>query len=155
SVAAQTFLRNHYSNLANVLTLLGKHADAARAAERLPQVVPNDSHCLGAAGFLFRCVRLAEKDDGLSASDRAAAVRLYTERMRRLFDEAKGHRARPEAASKISPGFTWGVYYATACGFAFLAASADDTGRSEHYATCAVEMLQQIVRATSVPALSE
>src|SRR5262249_35102313 len=115
SATAQVFLRNHYSNLAEVLTQLGKHAEAARAAERLPQVVPNESHCLGGAGFVFRCIRLAEKDDSLSASDRATAVRLYTERMRRLFDEAKGHRARPDTASKISAGFSWRVYYATAC----------------------------------------
>ena len=72
-----------------------------------------------------------------------------------LLDEAERHRAQPDAASRIPPGFSWSILYYTACGYALLTASSDDTLRREQDAARAVEMLQQIVQAANPSALLE
>jgi serine/threonine protein kinase len=144
SAMAQAFLRNHYSNLADVLTRLGKHAEAARAAEHLPRVVPDEFHRHAAALLLLSCVRLAEKDASLSAPDRAAAVRLYTERMRRLLDEADRHRSHAPAVAITPAQGSWTVPYNIACTYAFLAGIGnDDSNRRDHYVVRAVQLLRE------------
>ena len=141
SAAALTFLRFHYGNLAEVLVLLGRHADAARAAEQLPRIVPNEEQCLRAAALLLDCVRRAERDATLSAADRATTVQGYSERVRGLLEQAEHHAQTPAKATQVTSGLVYNV----ACAYALLAGQQrGDAKRKEQYGAQAVQLLRQL-----------
>ena len=96
--------------------LRGLHAEAARAAENLPRIVPDEEQCLRAAVSLLLCVRCAEKDAALSAADRARAVQAYTERIRAFIEQAGRHASKPApelASEAISSAALAGVTVGT------------------------------------------
>jgi hypothetical protein len=89
------FLRSHYWNLAETLVRWGDHGEAAQAAAKLPELYPAgwlEYH--RAAGFLARCVPLAEKDAKLTEEKRKELARTYGLRAVELLSEAisKGYK---------------------------------------------------------------
>jgi tetratricopeptide (TPR) repeat protein len=98
------YLRNHYVNLAETLAKMGDHAGCAGAAVEGPRLFPDawDDHHR-AAWSLARCVQLADADARLSADDRRAAVRRYTERAHALLRQLAGRSAdRPDVLRQIA-----------------------------------------------------
>jgi tetratricopeptide (TPR) repeat protein len=80
------FLRNHYSILTRTLMRLGAHAEAARTAEQLPRVFPDQwEEYHRAAGYLAQCVAL---------TDSPAQKEAYADRAMQLLHTAvvKGYR---------------------------------------------------------------
>jgi tetratricopeptide (TPR) repeat protein len=83
------FLRNHYWLLADVLVQLKDHAAAARAAGELPTVIPEGGEeYFRAAGFLARCVPLAEKDADLTDARRKELATTYADEALKRLREA-------------------------------------------------------------------
>src|SRR5262249_38737773 len=83
------FLRNHYWILAAVQVQLGKHPEAARAAEDLPPAPPRDRHGPHrAAGYLARCATAAAGDARLPAEDREGQKRGYADRALKALRQA-------------------------------------------------------------------
>jgi serine/threonine protein kinase/Flp pilus assembly protein TadD len=101
------FLRNHYWRLAETLGRLGDHGAAARAAAELPRIYPDgwEEHHR-AAGFLARCVPLAENDAKLPADQQSKlaqsygdqAVGLLGQAMTKGFKDAEGLRKAADFA---------------------------------------------------------
>lgn len=145
SAVARTFLRNHYSNLADVLTRRGKHAEAARAAENLPRIVPDEEHYRKAAVYMLRCVRLAEVESESAPATRAATVKSYTDRVRELLDQAERHNA--ESPVNSSKQVAWTEKYNTACTYALLAG--ESSGDTRDYGAVAVQWLQQAAQSNN------
>jgi serine/threonine protein kinase/tetratricopeptide (TPR) repeat protein len=90
-------LRNHCWSLAATLVRLGDHAGAARAATRLPEILPDGrEEYLRAAIFLAMCVPLAEKDAQLPEDKRKDLAREYGDRAAALVRQAvaRGYRDR-------------------------------------------------------------
>jgi tetratricopeptide (TPR) repeat protein len=89
------FLGSHYAVLAETQLRRGAHPEAAAAATELSQLFPNDAQqCRQAAGFVARCVPLAENDPEQSESERQAVTQAYTSRALELLRTAlqKGYR---------------------------------------------------------------
>lgn len=89
------FLRNHYWNLAETLVRLGDHGEAAQAAAELPRLFPSVSQeYYGSAGFLARCIPLAENDLKFPEPERQTLAQSYGERAVALLKEAikKGYK---------------------------------------------------------------
>jgi serine/threonine protein kinase len=144
SATVLAFLRNHYGNLADVLLLLGRHAEAARAAENLPRIVPDQEQCLRATEVLLQCVRLAHKDIAVPVTDRVAVARGYAERMGGFLEQAERHAKTPAAAKQV----TWTLFYNTICAYALLAGNGGgDAGQRERCGAQAVELLRQAARS--------
>jgi tetratricopeptide (TPR) repeat protein len=77
------FLRNHWLRLADTLIQMGNHADAAMAACRGPEVLPDDFYAhRHAVGALADCLRIAERDETLDAERRAAVMGEYADQAR-------------------------------------------------------------------------
>src|SRR5205823_2024544 len=65
------FLFSHYEILADVAARLGDHPTAAKAAPELPRLFPERWQAyLEAAGYLARCMAVAEKDPQLTDEQR-------------------------------------------------------------------------------------
>jgi tetratricopeptide (TPR) repeat protein len=74
------YLRNHYWNRADILVLQGEHGEAVRAAAELSAVFPDSGgDHFDAAGFLARCMPLAEKDATLPEEKRKELVQTYAD----------------------------------------------------------------------------
>jgi eukaryotic-like serine/threonine-protein kinase len=87
--------RNHTATLAETLLALADHAEAAAAADSLPQTAVDPPEDLYRAGcFLARCVPLAEKDAKLLPSQRQKLATEYAERAVAALRQAvaKGYR---------------------------------------------------------------
>ncbi len=85
----RSLLQDFYTNLAETHVQLGKHAEAARAAAELPRLDPEGWRAYRrAAGFLARCVPLAELDTRLSENERRALARTYADRAMTWLREA-------------------------------------------------------------------
>jgi hypothetical protein len=83
------FLRNHYLELSDVLVRMKEHAGAAKAAAELPGAFPDGwQEYHRAAGFLARCVPLAETDTRLPESRRKEAARSYADQSMRMLRHA-------------------------------------------------------------------
>jgi tetratricopeptide (TPR) repeat protein len=90
--------------LAHNLVWQGKHAEAAKVAEKIPDVVPEDPQGYrNAANFLLRCVPLAAKDLALSQAERAALGKRYANRAGELTQEADRRSNRKPAAAEQKP----------------------------------------------------
>jgi tetratricopeptide (TPR) repeat protein len=77
------FLRNHALSLASVLMPMGNHADAAMVACQASVVLPDDFYTqMKTAGALADCLRVAERDETLSATRRAAVMSEYADQAR-------------------------------------------------------------------------
>jgi eukaryotic-like serine/threonine-protein kinase len=140
SAMARTFLGNHYGNLADVLLSRGLHAEAAKAADNLPRIVPDEFQGRRAALLLLQCVRCAEKDATTPAADRTAVVRGYAEKIRGLLEQAE-RRAADTPAASMSLGFL----YDTACAYAFLVGEErGDAKKKDHYSARAIQLLRQV-----------
>jgi serine/threonine protein kinase len=144
SAQVRAFLCNHHGNLAEVLGLRGLHAEAARAAENLPRIGPDEEHSRRAAVLLLQCVRRAEKDATLSAPDRSAVVRGYAEKLRGFLDDAdRRGRERPAASKQVSLS----LLYNSACAFGYLAGKErDDPRRREQSGARAVQLLRRVAQ---------
>jgi serine/threonine-protein kinase len=84
-----------YSSLAETQIRRGVHPEAAKAAKELGQLLSDDAQeCRSAAGFLARCVPLAEQDPEVPEPERQAAVQSYTQAALQLLRAAvqKGYR---------------------------------------------------------------
>jgi tetratricopeptide (TPR) repeat protein len=69
--AGRDYLRDDYGVLTVVLVRLGEHEEAAKIAQELPRVVPDQAtEYLRAVAFLAKCVELATKDERLAPADR-------------------------------------------------------------------------------------
>jgi tetratricopeptide (TPR) repeat protein len=90
--AAQRDLGNALGALAEVLLRQGKHAEAAKVAEKMVVTLPRDNGSQRAALLLTRCSELAEKDAKLSETDRKAVAEAYSGRARELTQEAENQR---------------------------------------------------------------
>jgi tetratricopeptide (TPR) repeat protein len=78
------------SDLAETLLVEGKHAEAAKVAEKIASVLPKEANWYQCAvGVLARCAALAEKDAKLSDADRKAVVQGYADRSSELMQEAE------------------------------------------------------------------
>jgi serine/threonine protein kinase/tetratricopeptide (TPR) repeat protein len=108
-VLYRQFLRNHCQLLAETSLRLGDHAEAARFAERCPQVIPEgwEEHCR-AAVFLSRCAELAAGDTRLSVEDRRRLAQAY------------GDRAMPFLRQAVARGYDNVTEMKTARGWAPL-----------------------------------
>jgi tetratricopeptide (TPR) repeat protein/serine/threonine protein kinase len=85
----QQHLRNHYWSLAETLVRLKEHGAAAKAAAELPAVFSDSwQEYYLAAGFLARCVPLAEKDAQLPEPHRQALAQSYADRAMDLLRQA-------------------------------------------------------------------
>jgi tetratricopeptide (TPR) repeat protein len=95
------FLRNHYWNLAEALTQLGKHGQAGRTAVELPALYPDSwNEYVRAANYLSRCALLAAKDGELSEEKRKQVVNGYGERAVTLLRQAVAKGWKNVAALK-------------------------------------------------------
>jgi serine/threonine protein kinase/tetratricopeptide (TPR) repeat protein len=75
----------NYGWLTESLPEVGDHAEAAKIAEKLPALVPNDAQGYSRAVLLLaRCAKLAEKDGRLSETARKAAVQAHLDKAREL-----------------------------------------------------------------------
>jgi serine/threonine protein kinase/tetratricopeptide (TPR) repeat protein len=81
-------LATHHGNLAETLLVRGDHAGAARAAREQPRALPEWEMYRSAACFLGKCLPVAERDPRLSAEQRKAVARGYTDEARALLREA-------------------------------------------------------------------
>jgi tetratricopeptide (TPR) repeat protein len=84
-------LRNAYRELADVLTRLGEHANAASAVEELPRLAPDElKEYLRATACLVRCMPLAASDQRQTDADRRRCAEAYAQRavrqLRRAID---------------------------------------------------------------------
>jgi tetratricopeptide (TPR) repeat protein len=92
--------------LAQNLVRQGKHAEAAKVAEKMPSVVPEDAQGYrSAAHFLSLCVPLAVEDAALSQADRTALGKRYANRSGELIQEADKRSGEkvPAAGQKPKP----------------------------------------------------
>jgi tetratricopeptide (TPR) repeat protein len=93
-------VHSFYANRAETQVQLGKHAEAARTAAELPPLEPDAWQAARrAAGFLARCVPLAEQDQQLSPKQRQELAQTYADQASALLREA----IRRSAA--FAPGF--------------------------------------------------
>jgi hypothetical protein len=70
--------RAAYAEVVRALEGVGKHADAARAAQEYAREFPDEPEvAYHAAGHIARCVPLAERDPKLSAAERQKAADEY------------------------------------------------------------------------------
>jgi len=82
----------------------GKHAEAAKVAERMLNALRKDPNARqSAAVLLARCVPLAERDAQLSEADRKAIVQAYVDRSRELIREAAEKGGEKGAAPGEKP----------------------------------------------------
>jgi hypothetical protein len=92
--ALARLLGSHYEALAETLVRLGEHAAAAQAAAELPLCFPaGASKFRQAAGFLARCVPLAQQDQTVLAEKRDALAKAYGDQAMLLL--RKGLRQKP------------------------------------------------------------
>lgn len=74
-------LRNDYWVLSEIQLKQGDHAAAAKAAEQLPLLFPNTAtEFRRAAGFLARCIVVADKDDQIEQAKRGELRAAYGKR---------------------------------------------------------------------------
>jgi serine/threonine protein kinase/tetratricopeptide (TPR) repeat protein len=91
-------LWGNLGELAENLLQQGKHAEAAKVAEKFPGAMrKNATGYQSAARVLARCMALAAKDAKLSETDRKALAQAYAERSRELMREGLGVAPRPDA----------------------------------------------------------
>jgi len=89
------------AELAENLLQQGKHTEAARVAEKMPSVIPEDANGYRrAADFFSRCVPLAEKDAKLSETERRTAAKAYADRSRALLEISQKPPAGKEKTEK-------------------------------------------------------
>jgi hypothetical protein len=82
-------VHSFYANRAETQVQLGKHAEAARTAAELPPLEPDAWQAARrAAGFLARCVPLAEQDQQLSPKQRQELAQTYADQASALLREA-------------------------------------------------------------------
>jgi tetratricopeptide (TPR) repeat protein len=82
---AREYLRNHYWLLANALTRLGDHAEAARAAEEVLRMNPENSmNATIASDLLFDCSEAVRTDQSLREPQRREVAEGYLRRARTL-----------------------------------------------------------------------
>jgi len=83
-------LSHRLGELAENLLQQGKHEEAAKAAEKMADVLlSKDSNAYQRAALLLaRCMVLADKDAKLSEMDRKAVAQAYADRVRGLMQEA-------------------------------------------------------------------
>ena len=94
-------LSTFLGELAETLLQQEKHAEAAKVAEKIPGVTPEDSDGYQRAAAIFsRCIPLAEKDAKLSATDRKALAQRYADRAKELTREA----AKRSGEKPTAPG---------------------------------------------------
>jgi tetratricopeptide (TPR) repeat protein len=83
------WLRHAYATLSDVYLRKGEHAAAARTAEELHRLYPDEpAEYRATAWFLTGCMRLAEKDSALSTEKRQAVVRAYGDRAVEMLRQA-------------------------------------------------------------------
>ncbi len=83
------YLYDLYANWAESQVQRGKHAEAARAAGELPRLALDEGRAYRrAAGFLARCVPLAEQDRQLSDQERQELAQTYADRAMAWLREA-------------------------------------------------------------------
>ena len=118
--------------LAENLLQQGKHAEAAKVAEKMPSVMPEDSKGYRrAVDFLARSAPLAEKDAALPEADRTTVAKRYADRSQQLMRRGGQPRAhRPEASTHVD--LQRGQYDEAARDYAaaLSAAGSDDHGPS-------------------------
>jgi serine/threonine protein kinase/Tfp pilus assembly protein PilF len=82
-------LRDHYKELAETLLRTSDHAEASKAAEELPRILPDGwEEYHRAAGYLARCVPLAAKDPMPAAETSKELAQSYANRAVQLLREA-------------------------------------------------------------------
>jgi serine/threonine protein kinase len=82
-------LGNHYRSLTGALVLLGKHAEAMKAAADAPKLSPASWYeYVRAAEYAASCVPLAEKDAGLPDKQRRTLARAYADQAMTWLREA-------------------------------------------------------------------
>jgi tetratricopeptide (TPR) repeat protein len=89
------WLGNHYRTLTEILVKQGEHAAAAKTAAEAPRLYPDKGEqCLRAAGFVARCVSLAEKDTNLADDRRRSLAQAYADQamawLRQAVDKGSG-----------------------------------------------------------------
>src|SRR5262249_40043990 len=80
--------RDQHEYLADALLRLGEHAEAARIARALPNILQESKDSYTAATLLARCARVAERDTKLVPADRQARVVEYGRQSLRLLEQA-------------------------------------------------------------------
>jgi tetratricopeptide (TPR) repeat protein len=88
-------LSGNLGELAENLLQQGKHAEAAKVAEKVPGAFPGDPNGYQRADLLLaRCAQLAQKDETLPEADRKTLAKTYAERSRELQQHAREAFAR-------------------------------------------------------------
>jgi serine/threonine-protein kinase len=91
-------LANHYSILAETLVRLGDHGAAVQVAVELPRCLPTREPAYRqAAGFLARCMPLAEQDQALPQEKREALAKAYADQALALLRQGLLHKPNPDA----------------------------------------------------------
>ena len=97
-------LATYLGELTETLLRQGKHAEAAKVAEKVAGVIPEDSNGYRrAADFFSRCVPLAEKDAALPQADRTKVAKRYADRSQELTSEADKRTGEKPAAPGQKP----------------------------------------------------
>jgi len=97
-------LSTFLGELAETLLQQEKHAEAAKVAEKMADALREDANAAQTgAAVLARCVPLAEKDAGLSETQRKAAAKQYADRAAELTQEAERRSSKEPAAAKQKP----------------------------------------------------
>jgi hypothetical protein len=89
---------NNFAILAETLVRLRDHGAAARAAAELPRYFPTHEPAYRqAAGYLARCVPLAERDQTLPVPAREELARSYGDQAMALLRQGLLHEPNPRA----------------------------------------------------------
>lgn len=82
------FYRINRGKLSGILTALGDHEGAFRTAQELAEIAAGVDDVYNAAGFLGKCVKLAEQDPDLAEDQRTERVKQYADKAMALLSQA-------------------------------------------------------------------